>query len=185
MNFGNAVVSGYKNALTFSGRASRSEYWWFALFSALLGALIAIGAIIYGFSGLTARATEQEVIDAVLRFFVPALAVIWVVVGLPLVAAGFRRLHDMGQSGIWYGLLAGAQILTTITGFVTIKANSSSGNASFELGTGFAGVAFNVLQLVVLVMTLMPSQQGINRFGAPADYVGDDTPPPPDNFRAA
>ena len=184
MNFGNAVVSGYKNALNFSGRSSRSEYWWFALFSALLASLMAVGAVIFGFSGLTVDSSDQEVIDALLRTFVPALAVIWVVVGLPLVAAGFRRLHDMGQSGIWYGLLAGAQIFTTITGFISIKAHSSSGNASFDLGIGFAGVAFNVLQLVVFVMTLMPSQQGINRFGAPRDYVGDDAPPPPDNFRA-
>ena len=67
MNFGNAVVSGYKNALNFSGRSSRSEYWWFALFSALLASLMAVGAVIFGFSGLTLDSSDQEVIDALLR----------------------------------------------------------------------------------------------------------------------
>lgn len=184
MNFANAVVSGYKNALNFSGRASRSEYWWFVFFGGMLAGLIAIGGVIVGFSGLSATSTEQEVVDAVLRTFVPALVLIWIVVGIPLVAVGFRRLHDMGQSGIWYGLLAGAQIFTTFTGFLSIKANEDSGNASFDLGLGFAGVAFNVLQLIVLVMTLIPSQQGANSYGHPVGYVGDDVPPPPENFRA-
>jgi uncharacterized membrane protein YhaH (DUF805 family) len=39
MNFSQAIASGFRNYVTFSGRASRSEYWYWVLF-AILGALV-------------------------------------------------------------------------------------------------------------------------------------------------
>ena len=36
MNFTDAIKSCFQQYATFSGRASRSEYWWFALFSVLV-----------------------------------------------------------------------------------------------------------------------------------------------------
>ena len=86
----NAIMNNYAN---FSGRASRSEYWWFFLF----GFLTAIPAMIL--DGLTGI----EIIDAgagasygpfyiltVIGFFIPSLSLI------------VRRLHDSGRSGWWY-----------------------------------------------------------------------------------
>ena len=35
MNFGEAIKSGFDNYVTFSGRAARSEFWYWILFSAL------------------------------------------------------------------------------------------------------------------------------------------------------
>lgn len=35
MNFVDSVKSGFKNYATFSGRASRSEFWWWCLFGIL------------------------------------------------------------------------------------------------------------------------------------------------------
>jgi uncharacterized membrane protein YhaH (DUF805 family) len=37
MNFGQAVVSGFRNYINFSGRASRSEFWFFILFTQIVG----------------------------------------------------------------------------------------------------------------------------------------------------
>ena len=39
MNFPTAVKSGFRNYATFSGRATRSEFWWFVLFAQLLQAI--------------------------------------------------------------------------------------------------------------------------------------------------
>jgi uncharacterized membrane protein YhaH (DUF805 family) len=60
----------------FEGRASRAEFWWFALF-----VLLAASALTY----------LSEVLGG---FFL-------VLVLLPLLAAGARRLHDTGRSGWW------------------------------------------------------------------------------------
>lgn len=60
----------------FNGRASRSEYWWFAL-------AIVIGTIVLAYFSETLSALFQ------LAVLVPSLAV------------GARRLHDTNRSGWW------------------------------------------------------------------------------------
>lgn len=60
----------------FNGRASLSEFWWFALFVTL-------------------------VLAAVSYFSETLVNVFSVVMLLPLLAAGSRRLHDSGKSGWW------------------------------------------------------------------------------------
>ena len=80
---------------TFTGRARRSEYWWFALFNLGLSMVAAVLDAVVG-------ATIFELAVA-LGLLVPSFAVF------------VRRLHDIGRSGWWLliGLvpLAGAVIL--------------------------------------------------------------------------
>ena len=76
------VISVKRNMTTaayaqFEGRASRSEYWWFYLFTVLATA-----------AADTLGGTVGNL--ASLAFFLP---------GLALVA---RRLHDTGRSGWWF-----------------------------------------------------------------------------------
>ncbi|MFC6282645.1 MULTISPECIES: DUF805 domain-containing protein [Polaromonas] len=76
MNFGQAISTCFSKYATFSGRASRSEFWWFMLFEViLLGVTSAISDILYG---------------------IVALALV-----LPVLAVGARRLHDIGRTGWW------------------------------------------------------------------------------------
>jgi DNA-binding CsgD family transcriptional regulator len=60
----------------FNGRASRSEFWWFALFITLVSA-----ALMYVHQNIS---------------YIFQIAML-----LPLLAAGARRLHDSGRSGWW------------------------------------------------------------------------------------
>ncbi|RYH07284.1 DUF805 domain-containing protein [Tropicimonas sp. IMCC6043] len=61
----------------FSGRARRSEYWWFVLF-------VFIGNIIFGIIGID------------------LLGALWsLALLLPGIAVGVRRLHDLDKSGWW------------------------------------------------------------------------------------
>lgn len=70
-SFGGAISSCFKKYATFSGRANRSEYWFFCLFTCLLNLLLG-------------------------WLFIPALITL-----LPSLAVGVRRLHDTGKSGWW------------------------------------------------------------------------------------
>jgi uncharacterized membrane protein YhaH (DUF805 family) len=82
MDFVTAVKTCFGKYATFSGRACRSEYWFFALFF-LIVLLIA------------------GVVDAALE--VPALqAVVLLALFVPSLAANVRRLHDIDRSGWWY-----------------------------------------------------------------------------------
>lgn len=81
MGFSEAVKSVFSNYVTFSGRAPRSEYWYFCLFVFLVS--IGIG-IVEGVIG-------TEVIGSLF-----SLAVL-----LPSIAVSVRRLHDIDKSGWW------------------------------------------------------------------------------------
>ena len=64
------------NYADFTGRASLSEFWWFALFVTLVTAALSY--------------LSQTLVNV---FLVAML--------LPVLAAGSRRLHDSGRSGWW------------------------------------------------------------------------------------
>jgi uncharacterized membrane protein YhaH (DUF805 family) len=110
-----AVTRVLTHFVDFSGRASRSEYWWWtgALFLAyLLAGLLVI-----------VEPTIGLLVSAILLFgaFIPNLAVT------------VRRLHDVGRTGWW--------LLLHIIPFGS---------------------------LVIFIFTLLDTERGMNRWGAPA-----------------
>ena len=84
----------FQKYATFKGRASRSEYWWFALFMFLTGIIGLLGEIINGIISLL--------------IFIPSIAVT------------VRRLHDTNHSGL---LLLGPIGFFTV-GFLTMDVNA-------------------------------------------------------------
>ncbi len=83
----NYYVSAWKKYFDFSGRASRSEFWYFSLFNLI----IQIGvSVLFGLLG-ESMATIGLVITGLygLAAFIPGLAV------------SVRRLHDTNKSGWW------------------------------------------------------------------------------------
>ena len=45
VGFGGAITRGFSNYFTFSGRATRAEYWWWVLFTALFGLIPLAGLV--------------------------------------------------------------------------------------------------------------------------------------------
>jgi uncharacterized membrane protein YhaH (DUF805 family) len=80
MQFQESIKTCLTKYVDFKGRASRSEFWWFVLFSAI--ANFGSGAI----------SDQLQVIVALALF-------------LPYLAASIRRLHDIGKN--WYWILIG------------------------------------------------------------------------------
>ncbi len=81
MDFSQAVKSGFENYINLSGRATRSEYWYFLLF-------IFLGRMVIGF--FTAITDLEGLIN------------LWdIVVFLPHLSVAVRRLHDTNKSGWW------------------------------------------------------------------------------------
>ena len=92
VSFGQAVSLYFKNYANFSGRASKSEYWWSVLFSFLVSLPISILSAVVPFLGILS-----------LALLIPNLSVM------------VRRLHDTGKSGAYFFMvlipLAGPFIL--------------------------------------------------------------------------
>lgn len=83
MGFGTAVSSVLSNYAGFSGRARRSEYWWWQLFLFLVYLVAAI-------------------VDAALGLNSILLFVVVLALALPTIAVTVRRLHDTDRSGWWF-----------------------------------------------------------------------------------
>lgn len=106
MGFAESVRTCFGKFADFQGRASRSEFWWFFLFSVLVSlgltiplyVLMAIAAAV-GDNG--AGAGLAAVISIIWSIVV---VIITIVLLIPLLAVGARRLHDYGQSA-WFLLL--------------------------------------------------------------------------------
>jgi uncharacterized membrane protein YhaH (DUF805 family) len=95
----------WRRYVVFSGRASLSEYWWTALLSSVIAAVLGIvGGILLGVGGAIARsggglAAIPNALGAVLLF---ALVVFGVAQIVPAIAISVRRLHDANLSGLLY-----------------------------------------------------------------------------------
>ena len=90
MNFSTSVQTCLKKYATFSGRASKSEYWYFYLFNLIVGMASAfINEVAYGLTSL--------------------------ILLLPSIAVCVRRLHDTNRSA-WWTLIA----LVPIIGLILI-----------------------------------------------------------------
>ena len=72
----------------FSGRARRSEYWWFFLFNVLVSI---VASILDSVLGTMSDDTNVGLIGSI-----ASLALL-----LPSIAVGIRRLHDTSRSGWW------------------------------------------------------------------------------------
>ena len=85
MDFGSAISICFKKYFDFSGRASRSEFWYFVLFVTLLlfGAGILLGIFM----------PNNQSLDGVVTLF------IYLPLIIPFIAVTARRLHDFGMSG--------------------------------------------------------------------------------------
>ncbi|GAA1983055.1 DUF805 domain-containing protein [Isoptericola halotolerans] len=97
MSFGEAIKTVFSKYATFSGRARRSEYWFWALFMVLVAIVLSIFVSATG--GLEIdTATMTPVFGA--TYFVATLVNLALL--LPTIAVTVRRLHDQDKSGFWY-----------------------------------------------------------------------------------
>ncbi len=86
----------FRNFANFRGRASRSEFWWFALFNM-------IASVVVGF------------VDLSLGTGGGFNALYSIILIIPSISVGVRRLHDIDRTGWWYLL-----VFTIIGSFVLL-----------------------------------------------------------------
>lgn len=117
---GAAAKRFFKKYATFSGRASRSEFWWWTLIAGIVSIVLniilgAAGGNTMGTTGgasMSGGATVVTIITGLwgLATIVPTLALAW------------RRLHDTNRSGGWYflGLIPFVGAIILIVWFASV-----------------------------------------------------------------
>jgi len=107
MNFIESIQTCYKKFFDFSGRASKSEYWWFQLYNVIIYVL-----------------TFVFQADLTLLFSIVVIANI-----IPNYAAAVRRIHDSDKSG-WMVLIAVIPLIGLYI-FVLLLQDGSRGKNRF------------------------------------------------------
>jgi uncharacterized membrane protein YhaH (DUF805 family) len=101
MNFQTSIKTCFNKFAIFSGRASRSEFWFFILFGTI-GGIIAtiIDVMIFGYT------IEDNG---------PIYLIFWIITMIPSVAVATRRLHDINKSGwwqlLWFTIIGGILLI--------------------------------------------------------------------------
>jgi uncharacterized membrane protein YhaH (DUF805 family) len=126
-----AVKLWLKNWKNFSGRASRGEYWWVALASVIVGAVL--GTIFMVALVAVAAATNGS--DTAMSILLVAVWGVMALVSLaavvPSLSLGIRRLHDTNQSG-WLYLVSFIPSVGSIILLVLMTQASNPAGARFD-----------------------------------------------------
>lgn len=85
----------------FSGRAPRSEFWWFILFVFIVSAILS--------------ALDMALFSGMLEEIGPLSLIFTLITLIPAIAVTTRRLHDVDRSGWWQLLL-----FLPLIGFIVI-----------------------------------------------------------------
>ncbi|MEE1023191.1 MAG: DUF805 domain-containing protein [Muribaculaceae bacterium] len=87
MTFTQSIGSVFGKYAVFSGRASRSEYWYFTL------AMFIVNSILVSLSGVYT--------DSPSIFWSSVMSIFGLAVLIPSLAVSVRRMHDIGKGGGW------------------------------------------------------------------------------------
>lgn len=93
MGFVEAVKTCLKKSFVFTGRARRSEFWWWTLFSFIIGLAV---------SFVADEIPDDNLLLTLLFTF--GMLAFCIYLGIANFAVSTRRLHDIGRSGWWYGV---------------------------------------------------------------------------------
>jgi len=95
VSFPEAISLAFNNYVNFKGRATRAEFWWFFLFTTLLSLVTQIIDIFSSIGILN---------------LISSLIVL-----IPSLSVGVRRLHDINKSGwwllLWFAIIIGWIVL--------------------------------------------------------------------------
>jgi uncharacterized membrane protein YhaH (DUF805 family) len=162
MTFSKAIVSGFRGAFTYKGRARRPEYWWFFLF-------VFAGALSVGLIEMALLGRGSSTLVTLFQL----------VIFLPFLAVGWRRLQDTGRPGWWLLVPVAIVVISTlVSGSLTrtmmerVVVDGDPASFSGLMGDGMsagivalAGFAQLLAGLVIIWWMSRPSQRGPNAYG--------------------
>ena len=157
VGFGEAISRGFRNYATFSGRSTRAESWWWALFTYLTSIILVVvdtatGTIgMFGDSGLLGQLFEVAIL-------------------VPTLALGARRLHDINRTGWWLFLVLGFFPMAAIGGGILLVSFFLLDNLLILTVLGFTMViGFGILGIigiiVLIVWAIKRGDKGPNKYG--------------------
>lgn len=188
-----AFLFGLKNFSNFKGRASRTEFWGFFLFSTIIK--IACNKLTEFITMNQSALLEKVVGDgndnvhffSIMREYICSIPVmiamsidfiIWMILFIPFLAVSVRRLHDTGRTATPVVLATCSLIMVYVFGVTfllqcgTIESFGQSEEEfffkeyiSFLFMLGASSIFYVLISVYLFIMMLLPSNPGSNKFG--------------------
>jgi uncharacterized membrane protein YhaH (DUF805 family) len=135
IGFGAAVKRAFQKYASFSGRASRGEYWWFWLFNMIIGTILqVISAAAGGVSFFSATSDSGAAAAGAGAMAVIGIASLYsLAVLLPNLGVLVRRLHDTGRGGGWFFIIF-VPFVGGIILLVFLASASTPGRNQYDIG---------------------------------------------------
>lgn len=155
LSFTEALKESTSNVFRFTGRARRSEYWWTML-------VVCLAELILNFCGI--------------------LSVLNIFLSLAVIPLTFRRLHDTGRSGWWWGvgaIMKGVFIVVLLVKVMKVALGSYNDEPDdFDEAIVFAMIGEYLIyaliiclyHLVLLIFLCLDGSREENRYGASPKY---------------
>lgn len=150
LEFGEAIRICWKKFSDFKGRARRSEYWWWCL----------LCFIIY---------TATRLIGHILSLGDIFKMIAWLILIIPSLAAGTRRLHDTGRSGWWIVAEFVMAVIMWIMAF-SVESLVYYSSAIWVIFYYIMFLLFLFVYIVVLYFSVLDSHKGENQYGPSPKY---------------
>ncbi|WP_366513922.1 DUF805 domain-containing protein [Planktotalea sp.] len=145
-----SIATSLRKSFTFSGRATRKEFWTFFVFHFV--------ALIIVFWAIVLNATGSDTVVAL------TLLCAFMVLIMPFVSVGWRRYHDIGRAG-WPSILPYLLWTCGILFSFIEREFFSSGQLGGIVSAMMAYSSFMVAGIAVLVPLFRPSQPSSNQYG--------------------
>ena len=161
MGFIQAIKSVYSNYANFSGRASRSEFWYFFLFSFIISFIM---NFIEGFFNSTIPNVDNNFViftNPVIHFGITIL--LFFTIGIPSAAVSCRRLYDVNKERYWLSPYIISVLLSIVLDAVSLM------SGVLPMLAESLGIVLGIILLFYMPFFIFicckKGTQGSNRFG--------------------
>ena len=159
IGFGHAVARFWRKGLTFSGRASRSEYWWAYLFQIVSAVVLAV-VFALAETALHLPDGDSSPGDIVVTLYQILLLV-------PSLALAVRRLHDEDLSGWWVAMpiaMGTLSVVLLVAAAVLMVLPPAAGTGASPWMLLGALVMYLLSSVAEIVLVVLPSRPEGARF---------------------
>ena len=152
INFKDALTTCIEKYATFSGRATRAEFWYFTLAIGLINIVTSM------VGGLLVAITDVQAFS-IFRWLSQLVFIV------PSVSVSVRRMHDINKSG-WYVLICWVGLVLLLLGLSFGKASTASHPNGFLSAIGVLMLLISAgLVIWQIVLYCTRGTQGTNQYG--------------------
>jgi uncharacterized membrane protein YhaH (DUF805 family) len=156
-----------KKYATFTGRASRAEFWWFFLFTMIFYLVLMFVVGMIAGTGMMAANPGSALMTGTFGVSTMLVGLFWLALFVPTLAVQIRRLHDTNRSGWWIGVFWLLYVGYMVMLFSTMAGATPDAppNLGMAAGVGIFALVFMVYSIVLLVFFCLRGTVGPNSYG--------------------